>query len=47
MSGDLYTAPGLISLSPILQKDVTDMTLGASGHWLGIQIGAGGTAIKA
>ena len=28
----------------VVNKKVTDVTFGASGHWLGIQTGAGGTA---
>ena len=45
---DLCTAPGNISLSPLsLATDVTDMTLRASGLWLGTQTGAGGTATLA
>ena len=45
MPGDLYTAPRIISLSPLsLATDVTDATLGASGLWLGTRTGAGGTA---
>ena len=45
MSGDLCTAPRIISLSPLsLANDVTDATLGASGLWLGTRTGAGGTA---
>ena len=44
MTGDLYTAPRIISLSPLsLASDVTDATLGASGLWLGTRTGAGGT----
>ena len=40
------TAPGIISLSPLsLSTDVTDVTLGTSGLWLGTRTGAGGTAI--
>ena len=36
MSGDLGTAPRIISLSPLsLATDVIDATLGASGLWLG------------
>jgi len=39
--GDMCTAPK----SPLtLAIDMTDTTLGASGLWLGIQTGAGGTA---
>jgi hypothetical protein len=45
MPGDLYTAPRIISLSPLsLGTDVTDATLGANGLWLGTRTGAGGTA---
>ena len=45
MPGDLYTTPGIISLSPLsLATDVTDATLGASGLWLGTRTGAGGAA---
>ena len=45
MPGDLYTAPRIISLSPLsLAPDVTDETLGASGLWLGTRTGAGSTA---
>ena len=37
--------PGIISLSPLsLANDVTDVTLGASGLWLGIRTEAGGAA---
>ena len=43
MSGDLCIAPGIISLLS-LATDVTDVTLGASGHWLGTRTGAGGIA---
>ena len=43
--GDLCTAPGIISLSPLsLAIEVTDGTLGASGLWLGTRTGAGATA---
>ena len=45
MPGDLCTDPRIISLSPLsLATDVTDATLGASGFWLGIRTGVGGTA---
>ena len=45
MPGDLCTAPGIISLSPLsLATEVTEATLGASGLWLGTRTGAGGTA---
>ena len=49
MPGDLCTANrGVISLSPLsLASDVTEMTLGASGLWLGTRTGAGGTATLA
>ena len=48
MPGDRFTAPRIISLSPLsLATDVTDATLGASGLWLGTQAGAGGTATLA
>ena len=48
MPGDLYTAPRIISLSPLsLATDVTDATLGASGLWLGTRTGANGTATLA
>ena len=44
MPGDLYTAPGIISLSPLsLATDMTDATVRASGIWLGTRTGAGGT----
>ena len=44
MPGDLCTAPGIISLSPLsLATDVTDVTLRASGLWLGTRTEAGGT----
>ena len=43
--GDPYTAPRIISLSPLsLATEVTDATLGVSGLWLGTRTGAGGTA---
>ena len=45
MPGDLFTAPRIISLSPLsLATDVTDATFGASGVWLGTRAGDGGTA---
>jgi hypothetical protein len=48
MPGDLCTAPGIISLSPLsLATDVTDVTLGASDLWLGTRRGAGGTVTVA
>ena len=48
MPGDLYTAPGVISLSTLsLATDVTDVTLGASGFWLRTRTEAGGTATLA
>ena len=48
MPGDLCTAPGIISLSPLsLATDVNNVTLGASGLWLGTRTGAGGTATLA
>ena len=44
MPGDMCTAPGIISLSPLsLATYVTDATLVASGLWLGTRTGAGGT----
>ena len=45
MPGDLCTAPGIIILSPL--SLVTDVTFGASGHWLGTRIGAGAIATLA
>ena len=43
----LYS-PGIISLPPLsLATDVTDVTFGASGLWLGTRTGAGGTDILA
>ena len=45
MPGDLCTAPGIISLSPL--SLATNMTLRASGLWLGTQTGASGTATLA
>ena len=48
MPGDLCTAPGITSLSPLsLASDVSDVTLGASGPWLGTRTEAGGTATLA
>jgi hypothetical protein len=48
MPRDLCTALSIILLSPLsLATDVTDMTLGASGLWLGTQTGAGGTTTLA
>ena len=48
MSGDLYTAPGIISLLPLsLATDVTNVTLGASDLWPGTRTGAGGAAFLA
>ena len=45
MPEDLCTVHGIISLSSLsLATDVTDVTLGASGLWLGTRTGAGGTA---
>ena len=45
MPGDLCTDPRIISLSPLsLATDVTNVTLGASGLWLGTRTGASGTA---
>ena len=47
MSGHLYTAPGIISLSPLSLAidvtDVTDVALGTTGFWLATRSGAGGT----
>ena len=38
---EMCTAPGIISLSPLsLVTEVTDVTLGASGLWLGSRTGA-------
>jgi hypothetical protein len=42
MPGDLCTAPGIISKSPL--SLVTDVTLGASDLWLGTHTGATGTS---
>jgi hypothetical protein len=48
MPGDLCTAQGIISLSPLsLVTDVTGATLGASDLWLGTRTGADGTATLA
>ena len=48
MPGDLCTAPGIILLSPLsLATNVTDLTLGAGGLWLGTRTGADGTATLA
>ena len=45
MPGDLCTAPRNISLSTLsLASDVAEVTLEASGLWLGTRTGAGGTA---
>ena len=45
MPGDLCTAAGIISFSPLsLVTDVTDATLGESGDRLGTRAGAGCTA---
>ena len=45
MPGDLSTTPLSSHYHPYHQLiDETDMTLGASAHWLGTRIGAGGTA---
>ena len=44
MPGDLFSAPRIISLSPLsLATNVTDATLGASSLWLGTRTLAGGT----
>ena len=44
MTGDLSTAPRIITLSPLsLATDVTDVTLKASGLCLGTQTGVGST----
>ena len=44
----MCTALVIISLSPYNQlTDVTNVTLGASGRWLGTRTGAGGTAMLA
>ena len=48
MPGDLYTVPGIISLSSLsLATYVTDVALGASGLWLGARTVAAGTATLA
>ena len=48
MPGDLGTAPVIISLSPLsLATDVTDVTLGEYGLWLGAQTAVSGTATPA
>ena len=48
MQGDLCTALEIISLSALsLATDVTDVTLGASGIWLGIRTGGGSIATLA
>ena len=45
MPGYLFTAPRIISLSPLsLATNVTDAELGANGLWLGTRTGAGATA---
>ena len=47
-NADLCTAPGTISLTFLsLATDVADVTLGASGLWLGIRTEADGTATLA
>ena len=47
-SGDLFTAPSIISVSPLsLATDVTDATLGANVLWLEARAGAGGIATLA
>ena len=44
----MCTALGIISLSPYhYLTDVTDVTLGASGVWLGTRTGTGGHATVA
>ena len=40
-------SPRIISLSPLSITYVSDVTLGASGLWLGTRAGAGGTATLA
>ena len=46
--GDLCTATWIISsLSLSLMTEMTDVTFGASGIWLGTWTGAGGTATLA
>ena len=48
MPGDLYTAPWIISLSPLsLAIDGTDVTLGVSGLWLGTLTEDDGNATQA
>ena len=48
MPGDLCTAPRIISLPLLsLATDVTDVTFGASGLWLGTRAGDGGTGTLA
>ena len=48
MPGDLCTAPGIISLSPLsLGTDEIDAILGASEFELGTRTGVGGTATQA
>ena len=48
MTGDLYTAPGIISLSSLpLATDVIDAIPGTSGLWLGTRTEDGGTATLA
>ena len=43
--GDLCRAPGIISLSPLsLATNVTEVTLGTSGLWLGTRTGGDDTA---
>jgi hypothetical protein len=42
MPGVLCTVPGIISFS--LAIEVTEVTLGAGGLWLGTLTGTGGTA---
>ena len=43
--GDLCTAPGIISCTPL--SLVTDVTLGANCLWVGTRTGAGGTTTLA
>ena len=47
MLGDLSTAPISYHYHPYQLIDVTYVTLGASGLWLGTRTGVGGTAILA
>ena len=48
MPGDLCTTPGIISSSPLsLETDVTDVTHGARGLWLGTRTGAADIATLA